>query len=409
MALKSKARKVFVSCVPYRSDMAGNEAVLSNTVDLIRDIDRSVEISARSVCSGAIFDEQAYSRGFQRPLKRANKRLIREILNNDIYVWAGSFTIREHPQFLPRVADMVKLSGRKLILFCCGMNSEDNFTGYKLRSPFRINTLNFMEKLTGTHIHLVKEYENRVSCKTAALIKRSLDKADLVLVRDKYTRDCLINTGIKVPVHTAADPVVMLRASGEKRVDDVWAENGLWTGGAPVIGVNLNLNTKARRAKIKELSCLLDSLVKKTGARILFIPVGPGIDTADLVSIRSGMKMEKEAAVLKDCLSPADIAGVISRTDLVICSDYHFMIFAGVAGTPVAGVSRGKETDDYLRSFGEKLICSIEELESDKVISYCEKLLLEGAAINEKTREVIAEMKNAVLKTRDLVSAVFEM
>lgn len=163
-------------------------------------------------------------------------------------------------------------------------------------------------------------------------------------VRDPESLDLLRSIGIPREslqgVEIAADPAFDLPAA--RLAPDL----GLPAEGGPVLGVVLrpwNFSRDRSGEWEAEVGRALDRLVAEAGARIVFLPFdarAEGEDDAALQDrVRRGMAAGGRTSRLAAGLPPGELAGALSRCDLVLAMRYHAALFALSAGVPTVGLA----------------------------------------------------------------------
>jgi polysaccharide pyruvyl transferase CsaB len=171
------------------------------------------------------------------------------------------------------------------------------------------------------------------------------DIARRITVRDPASKALLETLGVAAgKITVTADPAFDLTPAPADGIPQVRE----WTSSRPAIAVALRnwtfgADPDACERRIREV---LDSVLESAGGRILFLPfhraAGLPDESAaqyhDDVSVARRLCAELRhagrAAVLSEPCSPATMAGIVARADLVLGMRLHSVIFSVAAGVP---------------------------------------------------------------------------
>ena len=105
----------------------------------------------------------------------------------------------------------------------------------------------------------------------------------------------------------------------------------------------------------------LIAAVRKSGVRVLGIPMNPKTDRALLE--RLGV----------DCIpgtTPEAVAAAAATCDVVLSSRLHLLILAANVGTPILGIARGSKLANWLDNFGRKVEGSVFDCDWKRVTEH---------------------------------------
>lgn len=396
--------KILIGTVPYGRNNVGDEAILATVVASIRKVfpDAMISVSTDDPIATAkkLSVRTVPLFGFQY-VKYSYFQLIMEILRTDIYVWGGATGLSDYPENALRIARLVKMFGKKLVLFSCGMNSEFNPAHYKLNHGKKECLLRILEKFIRAELDLVKIYENWRVERIKKKIGKVLNKADLLMVRDQQTKDLLRECGVVRDIYPTADPAVLIELVSTEQVGELWKKNQLWEDVSLVIGMGISAQREIKQ--LGDIVTLSDYLVEKYHAHILFIPMNPKTDAALMENIRTEMKHKEFADVLWGKYEPEEIAAIASKMALVISSRLHLLILSSISCVPIVGLSRGSKIDNYLKKFGEKSSGTVEHFDLKDLKETCDRLLDDQEKYRENARGVLEELKRMAEKNQELL------
>jgi polysaccharide pyruvyl transferase CsaB len=173
---------------------------------------------------------------------------------------------------------------------------------------------------------------------TAAIFKL----AERITVRDEASRDLLISWGCSGSRIEATADILFLEniAPSLKPGPDK----------SPVIAFVLR-KTQKTKEDIKLISSFASNIIKKFGAKVIFLPFQPAVD----------LEVNKEAAELAGRGAEVkiwnNIDGLIAdirECDILISQRFHGLVLAALLGIPFAGIYEDSKIERFLKLAGQK-------------------------------------------------------
>ncbi len=221
-----------------------------------------------------------------------------------------------------------------------------------------------------------------------------VNRVDLITVRDKGSLEELNRLQITKPkIFCTADPVLAIKPvtldAGKKILSRHENFSSSITHSSLLIPNSLKVGVSVRRWKHWEscrsnLTKALDKLVEELGAKIIFLPMQFPEDvkaaklTAEL--------MEKNSTVIDEELSTAEILSLVGCMDILISIRLHALIFAGVMGVPMLGISYDPKIERFLDSIGEKPVGTLSDVTAEKIFDGVTKKLSAGKNFDYDTK-----------------------
>ena len=228
-----------------------------------------------------------------------------------------------------------------------------------------------------------------------SILKTILNHVDLITTRDEGSLEELKNLGIDKPkIVLTADPVL-----GLKSVDLEIGQKIL----RPYVGRSANRRQPLIGLAVREwrgwteykrsFALAIVELVEQLGAKIVFLPMQYPEDVKVAKSIAQmsqkfsdGFIDDDSFAVLDSQFSTSQLLSIVGCLDVLVSIRLHALIFAGVMGVQVVGVSYDPKIDRYLDSIGEKPVGDLEKLTAEDITD----------AVGEKLRR---RLKNKTIST----------
>ena len=211
------------------------------------------------------------------------------------------------------------------------------------------------------------------------------NRVRLITVRDHGSLAELEAMGIHRPrIVETADPVLAINPVAKDMGWQVLQWNGV-TDDKPLVGISVREWKGWQRYK-EVFAEAADRIAVELGANLVFLPMQYPEDVKAAETIAAMMK--EEAVVLDGEFSTAELLSLVGNMDLLIAIRLHALIFAGVMGVPLVGVSYDPKIDRFLDSIGETPAAKLETITADELMAEVRR--------KWQAREKLCE-KNAVL------------
>ena len=335
----------------YGSKNGGDEAMLAAMLETLRELDGEINFTVIS-----LNPEYTKQRHNVDAVAWLNVwAIVKKILSADLLISGGgsllqNVTSRRSLYYYLGIIFLAKFFGRKVMLFAQGIG------------PIR-----------GTLAH--------------KLMNWIVNRVDLITVRDKGSLEELKRLQITKPkIFCTADPVLAIKPADLNIGRKILSRHKVESSGEKFIGVSVR-RWKHWESCRSNLTKALDKLVEELGAKIIFLPMQFPEDvkaaklTAEL--------MEKNSVVIDEELSTAEILSLVGCMDILISIRLHALIFAGVMGVPMLGISYDPKIERFLDSIGEKPVGTLSDVTAEEIFDGVTKKLSAG-----KNFDYDAKLKN---------------
>ncbi|MDI6828545.1 MAG: polysaccharide pyruvyl transferase CsaB [Armatimonadota bacterium] len=184
------------------------------------------------------------------------------------------------------------------------------------------------------------------------LVRRVLNRVNLITVRDPDSADLLRNIGVdRPPIYVTADPAFLLSAENEK------LQNG------DVITFAIR---EWRETPWVE-QCIIESLKqlsKELPAKFFLMAMHPPADLE--IASRIGKEIGDSVIIQKKVLRPEQILGIVGTSKMVVAMRLHALIFAAASGVPMLGITYDPKVESFLKLVSQEMM-SLDELRSGKL------------------------------------------
>ena len=172
-----------------------------------------------------------------------------------------------------------------------------------------------------------------------------------ITVRDRGSLEELRSLGInRPPIMATADPVLAINPAEQDAGKKILAAHGV-TGERAVIGIAVREWRGWQHYK-EVFAVTAAKISAELNADAVFLPMQYPED----VEVAKGIAANVNApvTVLPDEYNTAELLSLVGAMDLMVGIRLHALIFAGVMGVPMVGVSYDPKIDRFLASIGEK-------------------------------------------------------
>ena len=257
----------------------------------------------------------------------------------------------------------------------------------------------------GKRVSMLGIGANKLHHPKGARIARTIVKlCDLITLRDEESREVCLAAGARPSrTVTIADPAFLLEPKQTARTKEL--KERLRSRGK-ILGVNVVNEAWSRQNKYKaNIAHVCEQLSSEHGYFPVFFcnEIRPG-DFFDFeANKQTAAMLNCEREVLEPVYySPEEMIDLISGFDFVLGMRMHALIFAAIAGTPFAAISRVDKVDNFMRLFGLEASGSVDRCSSDQLIAEIEQRLDQRDVFQAHLAERVAQLRQECLKNVDL-------
>ena len=165
--------------------------------------------------------------------------------------------------------------------------------------------------------------------------KKTLSKVDTITLRDQDSYNYVKELGVvDNRIKITADPVFMLEAAGDDRVDEILNKEGIDLT-IPTIAISLRDWEPSKNLNL-EIAQLCDQL-KGEDIQILLVPMHYPYDLEYLQVVKD-QSSNNNIQILKNQYQVEEIIGILSRCKAAMAMRLHAVIYSAVAQIPIIGL-----------------------------------------------------------------------
>ena len=235
------------------------------------------------------------------------------------------------------------------------------------RSLYYYMAVILLALLLGRRVMLYAQGIGPVTGRLPCLLMRWLgNRVSLITVRDEGSMAELRRLGItRPPMECTADPVLGIHPVDASAGRTILARCGA-DGTKPIVGISVR-DWQGWQHYKEILAEISDAIVRELDARVVFLPMQypEDVRTAKTIAARTA----QECIVLDGEYTTSELLSLVANMDLMIGIRLHALIFAGVMGVPMIGISYDPKVDRFLRSIGEKPVNDLQDITTASVLS----------------------------------------
>ncbi|TCT14111.1 polysaccharide pyruvyl transferase CsaB [Natranaerovirga pectinivora] len=198
------------------------------------------------------------------------------------------------------------------------------------------------------------------------IVKKVINKVDVITLREKLSKEMLIDIGVtNPPIHITADPVFLLKPSEEARIKKILEQEGIQNNKK---NIGISVRKWGNENQVKEFAGFCDDIVKNNNMNIVFIPMQYPQDL--IVSEQILENMKEKAKIISKHYSSNDQIGIIKEMDIILSMRLHTLIYAGIVSVPMVGIVYDPKIEYYLNQVGMPSIKHIENLSYEEIKSH---------------------------------------
>ena len=314
----------------YGSKNGGDEAMLAAMLEVLREMDG--DISATVISLNPEYTKKRHKVDAVKWLDIFS--IVRKILAADLLISGGgsllqNVTSRRSLYYYLGIIFLAKFFGCKVMLYAQGIGP--------IRGAFAQKLMNWI-----------------------------VNRVDLITVRDHGSLEELHNLKINRPkIYCTADPVLAIKPVPIEFGKKILSRYNV-NFDKKIIGVSVRRWINWQECQ-QSLAQALDKLVDEINAEILFIPMQ---FPEDIKAAKSTAELMKNSAVvLEDEFSTGEILSLVGCTNVLISIRLHALIFAGVMGVPMLGISYDPKIERFLDSIGEKPLGNLKDVTAEEIFT----------------------------------------
>jgi len=257
---------------------------------------------------------------------------------------------------------------------------------------------------------------------TMPIARFALNKADLIVVREKVTKDYLKEIGVSNPsTHLAAEIAFLLEPAPPKKVHEIFLKENMDKKNGPLIGIGASVFIyEAFKSKknvyVTLMANIADYLIEKFNAQVVFIshviiPPKSGYrdDRSVAKEIYQLARNKNRIKLIKGDYSPEELKGIIGRCDLFIGARMHSNIASISMHVPTVALAWSHKYHGIMKMVEqEKYVCDIRTTTFDELVAKIDGAWSNREEIIKKLASKTTELEESALYSGRLVKRLIQ-
>ena len=237
------------------------------------------------------------------------------------------------------------------------------------------------------------------------LMKKIVNRTKLITVRDHGSLEELARLGIRKPrIEATADAVLAIHPVDKEGGRMILTKAGA-EGAKPVVGISVRDWCGWTQYK-EALAQAADEIVRTYGARVVFLPMQFPEDVRAAESVAA--RMQEPYTVLPGEYTTAELLSLVGNMDLMIAVRLHALIFAGVMGVPLIGISYDPKIDRFLDSIGEQPAGKLDTLTAPVLLAAVREKWEHRRAIRQHNAALLKKQRGLAARNAELAIELLE-
>ncbi len=226
------------------------------------------------------------------------------------------------------------------------------------------------------------------------LIKRVINKVDLITLRDQFSKEELVDIGVTKEIHVTADPAFSLNAD-DINVKKIFEKEKIDTS-KDLVGISIR-KWKNEEDFVNKISELSKYILNKYDVNIVIIPMQHSYDMD--ISNKLYKKIDNERVfLLKGDYLSQEVLAVIGSLTLLLSMRLHTLIFAGAEEVPLAGIIYDPKINNYLRLLDMPSLGDCNNLDVEHMKTVVDDMLTDKEKYLAKLKITSKKLKHDVLQ-----------
>ena len=231
------------------------------------------------------------------------------------------------------------------------------------------------------------------------------NRVQLITVRDQGSLGELQSLGITRPhIEATADPVLAIHPV-DKGIGRAILKKYHADGAKPVVGISVREWCGWKHYK-EVTAQAADRIAEEFGARVVFLPMQypEDVKTAELIAAHT----KHPVTVLNDEYTTSELLSIVGNMDLLLAVRLHALIFAGVMGVPMIGISYDPKIDRFLEYIGEKAVGDLKQITLDGLMDEVRRKWNDKAAFKSKNAALLSELRVLAVRNAELAFGLIQ-
>jgi len=263
-----------------------------------------------------------------------------------------------------------------------------------------------LAKLCGTPVMFFSQGIGPITSRYGKfLVRKIANKADLITVRDKESKELLRALGVLKPeIIVTADIVFALRTD---RAPLPAVSEGPLNRPGKWVAVSVRPWFE-QKDYLKQIGRALDLLMETHHVTPVFFPMEGDYDYRAAEEVVRQMKNGNRSVLLKPGYSPEEMIGLLKKCQLTIGMRLHSLIFSCLAEIPYIGIVYDPKVENFLKATDmQAFAIAMNNIQPDRIVERYQYIINHEEEIGERIKQKKSELGREALKNITLLEQYF--
>ena len=148
------------------------------------------------------------------------------------------------------------------------------------------------------------------------------------------------------------------------------------------------------------LAGAVDAIVRELDARVVFLPMQYPEDVKAAEAIAA--MAQASCTVLEDEYTTSELLSLVGCMDLMVSIRLHALIFAGVMGVPMIGVSYDPKIGRFMDSIGDRVVGNLQDITVEELMAEIRHKWNGKESFRKKNAPLLSELRRLAVRNGEL-------
>lgn len=230
-------------------------------------------------------------------------------------------------------------------------------------------------------------------------------KVSQITVRDYGSLKELESLAVtRPPVEVTADPVLAIHPVDHGLGRAILTKHKA-AGAKPVVGISVREWCGWQSYK-KVIAAATVQIMREFDARVVFLPMQypEDVKTAQIIAAMAG----EPVIILEEEYTTSELLSIVGNLDLLISIRLHGLIFAGVMGVPMVGISYDPKIDRFLDSVGDRPVADLQTVTVENLMAGVRAKWARRKIHPQENEARLAELRRLASRNAELALEMIE-
>jgi len=237
------------------------------------------------------------------------------------------------------------------------------------------------------------------------LARFSLNKVDLIIVREEITKKYLEKLKIDSPIFLTADCAFILETASSEIIEEILSREGINIENNVFIGISPNVRQDSENY-VSIMAQMIDYIIENLKSKVIIIPHVVN-DLVVSQKIYKKIINKNKVKLIKNNYSPEELKGIICLCEIFIGARMHSNIAALSTYVPTMAIAWSHKYYGIMRKLGqEKYVFDFRTMNFSSVVSKIDELWCNRNKIRKELKYKIKIEKELALISGKLVKCL---